>query len=954
MSIIDNLKGECMSYTDFDFPHTSLYTSDLREVIADVRKLEDIVKIFVNTEQVKFADPIIWNITSQYAKTTVVLDTSGNAYLSKQAVPSGIQLNNGEYWQEIFNFTEYTRTANQNLTVNEERNTTRATHDYAVDDWLIWNDVLYKVTNIIEVDDILVIGTNLVHFTVEDFIKAFMTWATNTIQQYKNEIDASELQYRQQLAQDMETTTASLQAQLNAAIAGATVDSEVINARIGADGVTYSTLGDAIRTQITNIENGYTPYFHNHLPHATGNYISVQSSETSVLTEKQLLKDSSVVDNTAYNIVSITLDERYIYGVSAHVGTEYALIRFMQIEDKNGNVIAYDIENTSALVKKYICNTKGVLKVCYRNYWSYSVTKYETLISSIENKSEIILGSEIPYTTTITNNEFVNANNGRIVTTASNISRTDEISLKRGDIIYIPATNISSNVALIAKRVQNPTPLYSSLLTTNDTGMKEHYYYVEEDCMAIFSMIVTRIGQIKIYNSILVGINDSIKELDNIIKGSTTAIPTKGQIIYNGDTRSTLGHICNAVMYDDGVIIAAKSSGTIIRINNDGSQDVLLSLSGNKFDWRCLYMDSNENVYASPHAAWGSMNMTDRGLYRLTKGAAAMSKVISLYNPNSSTPSEAQANDDTIWTMCEDGDGNLYAGVYAHTMRNNPAIYKSTNGGVTWEYIFNFNTSGLTTAGRHIHSIIYSEWKDALYCIVGEINTIYKSTNGGTEWVNLNVTLTVKGTAMLPTPFGIFIGSDGAYNCDIDMLYNDDVTHKRVFRGWANTVFAIRRSDLTGFLYAFTKLDSSVNTLTYYPPVEAIDDPTIIETWRESVTDEQYNAWLDYHNSVVNEYPDDAIRPQHYGILISRDGGESWKPLIRFSCPSTAANGLWTTGYFFNGECLTGRMERINGTAEILNPLIISEGKHKYVNGGCDLDGEILVRTNVNDVVQIL
>ena len=178
-----------MSYTDYDFPHTSLYTSDLRELIANMRKLENIVKTFVNTEQVKFADPIIWNITSQYAKTTVVLDTEGNAYLSKQAVPSGIQLNNEEYWQEIFNFTEYTRTANQNLTVNEERNTTRATAEYAVDDWLIWDDALYKVTSAIAIDDALVVGTNLVHFTVEDFIKAFITWATNTIQQYKNDID---------------------------------------------------------------------------------------------------------------------------------------------------------------------------------------------------------------------------------------------------------------------------------------------------------------------------------------------------------------------------------------------------------------------------------------------------------------------------------------------------------------------------------------------------------------------------------------------------------------------------------------------------------------------------------------------------------------------------------------------------------------------------------------------
>lgn len=242
-----------MSYTDFDFPHTSLYTSDLREIIANMRKLEDIVKTFVNTEQVKFADPIIWNITSQYAKTTVVLDTEGNAYLSKQAVPAGVQLNNEEYWQEIFNFTDYTRTANQNLTVNEERNTTRATHNYAIDDWLIWNDVLYKVTQAIAIDDTLTVGTNLVHFTVEDFLKAFITYATGLINQYKDDIDASELAYRQQLAQDIANTTASLQAQLNAAIAGATVDSEVINARVAWYNITYTTLKEALDAQFKRL-----------------------------------------------------------------------------------------------------------------------------------------------------------------------------------------------------------------------------------------------------------------------------------------------------------------------------------------------------------------------------------------------------------------------------------------------------------------------------------------------------------------------------------------------------------------------------------------------------------------------------------------------------------------------------------------------------------------------------
>ena len=233
------------------FPYTNFHELNAEWLLKKMKELTETVNQFIATESLKFADPIIWDITTQYQKSTIVLDPTGNAYLSVQIVPAGIQLNNDEYWLEIFNFTDYTRTANSNLTVNVETNTTRATASYAVDDWLIWEDVLYKVTSPINIDNLLVVGTNLVHFTVEDFIKAFITYASGLIQQYKNDIDASELAYRQQLAQDITNTTQSLQIQLDQAIAGATVDSEVIDARIGWNNTVYTTLGIAIRSQMS-------------------------------------------------------------------------------------------------------------------------------------------------------------------------------------------------------------------------------------------------------------------------------------------------------------------------------------------------------------------------------------------------------------------------------------------------------------------------------------------------------------------------------------------------------------------------------------------------------------------------------------------------------------------------------------------------------------------------------
>ena len=238
MSIIDNLKGECMSYTDFDFPHTHMYESDLREVLARIKKLEEVVKNFVNTEIIVFAEPITWDISRQYTKGTIVVDSEGDAFLSKKPVPAGIELNNDEYWLEIFNYIDYVKSFNSNLTINIESNTDRATNNYTIDDWLVWNNILYKVIAPINYDDLLRIDVNIERFTVEEFCRTWATYMVNTIQQYKDDIDASELAY-----------VSAMQAEVDRILAGATVDSEVIDARLGANGVNYTTLGNAIRGQ---------------------------------------------------------------------------------------------------------------------------------------------------------------------------------------------------------------------------------------------------------------------------------------------------------------------------------------------------------------------------------------------------------------------------------------------------------------------------------------------------------------------------------------------------------------------------------------------------------------------------------------------------------------------------------------------------------------------------------
>ena len=61
------------------------------------------------------------------------------------------------------------------------------------------------------------------------------------------------------------------------------------------------------------------------------------------------------------------------------------------------------------------------------------------------------------------------------------------------------------------------------------------------------------------------------------------------------------------------------------------------------------------------------------------------------------------------------------------------------------------------------------------------------------------------------------------------------------------------------------------------------------------------------------------------------------------------ADGCLSTGYFKNGECLTGRTKQ----GSFIKPIAISEGKHKYTANGIDLNGEILARTNTSNYVTV-
>ena len=542
---------------------------------------------------------------------------------------------------------------------------------------------------------------------------------------------------------------------------------------------------------------------------------------------------------------------------------------------------------------------------------------------------------------------YINTN-GSLYETSSGYQYSKPIYMKKGEMIIVSCQSSTQN-SVISVTLENGDS-YESVVA-GVSGKYRYSYIAPEDCYVAISWLTKETNKIQKLSFTLNDGSSNNKETyfkKNINFTPMSSCNKEGILVYEGDTKSNGNYIVNAISYPNGEIIACRNGGSIVRIGIDGTEQELLNIP-TASDWRGLWMDSNLNVYVSPHASpIGSINVEHRGIYRLAYGKESFVKVLDLYNPESPITTETNDNDDTIWTFCEDKEGCIYAGVYAHLVRPNPSVYKSEDGGLTWKHIVNFNDAGLTKNGRHIHAIIYNKYNDSLYVIVGEINTIFKSVDGGANWIDLNIQLVVKGSSMIATENGLIIGSDGAFHCDVDIVYPDDINHKTVSRIWANTVFAIRESDITGYLYAFTKIDSSVLSISVYPPIEAIDSDESLQSWKDTTDAATVKMWQEYHDSIAKAFPEDAVRPQHFSILISKDRGMSWQILYKEFCGSTQPAGLWTIGYFRNGECLAGRLD---SSRNFTNPLIISEGRKKYINGKIDLTGDVLIKTNKSTLI---
>lgn len=159
-------------YTKYPYQNDEVLNLDW--ILKTIDNLVKEVSDFVTLNTIKYADPIQWNITTQYEKNTVVIDPiSGSAYISTKPVPAGVGLNNTDYWNIIFTLDVIS--ANKNITLRDDANNMLATFESAIGDWVLWQGNLYVVTKDIEIGEAYTENYNIERQTVEQFLKTYIT-----------------------------------------------------------------------------------------------------------------------------------------------------------------------------------------------------------------------------------------------------------------------------------------------------------------------------------------------------------------------------------------------------------------------------------------------------------------------------------------------------------------------------------------------------------------------------------------------------------------------------------------------------------------------------------------------------------------------------------------------------------------------------------------------------------
>ncbi len=193
------------------YPYTDFNDLNLDWILQRMREVEAELQRYLDNSVITFADPITWDITEQYTALTVVVDSDGTAYLSKQPVPSGVAITNTNYWLPIFNYDDNINELRAQIAYNAQTSATTG-QALAAGDLVFWNGIIYKVLADMPAGTAFIEDTNITQYTVDQKI--------NDIPDYSGDISDLRADLDQEIL-DRDAADVALSARIDA-IAAAT------------------------------------------------------------------------------------------------------------------------------------------------------------------------------------------------------------------------------------------------------------------------------------------------------------------------------------------------------------------------------------------------------------------------------------------------------------------------------------------------------------------------------------------------------------------------------------------------------------------------------------------------------------------------------------------------------------------------------------------------------------
>ena len=170
------------------YPYTDFHELNLDWILSIIKSLDAEMDNFVNINTIKYADPLLWNITSQYEQNTLVQDSIGTTYLSKKPVPIGVPVTNTEYWLKVADFSGQAGVIKSSIAAVDEGASTTASGDRTVNQLFWLNNYLCQIIRDMVQGDQYYEGVNYKKVTIEELLVLITNSINDTKSDLSNEI----------------------------------------------------------------------------------------------------------------------------------------------------------------------------------------------------------------------------------------------------------------------------------------------------------------------------------------------------------------------------------------------------------------------------------------------------------------------------------------------------------------------------------------------------------------------------------------------------------------------------------------------------------------------------------------------------------------------------------------------------------------------------------------------